>query len=458
MSWNSPWLAATGILLVVGYTFFLRRRTTPVALYFCEHDVVGNNAPHFNLGDFVKQKVPVLAADFKPVWWLPEGNCQTIYTSLADFTHVDHVVYERKLLRVADGGVIAVDISPPLHSHPIQPNEAIVVIAHGLTGGSHEHYVRAAVKGLTAPTSEGGLAARAIVANFRGCNDSPVVTPKLYHAGSSDDIRPIVLWVSYTFPQCTIFGLGFSLGANIFTKYVGEESDRCPLSGLVSLANPWDFYEGGKFNESGSFANRFVYRFVLGGAMRSLYHRNRNAFLTSSSSLLPNSLLEKLFSMPKLSLVEFDNLITTRMFGFDDAWDYYTQVSSCKVLNKIRIPVFGINALDDPILGTVGLPYEEARRNPWLVLATTKHGGHMGWFERASSGGLARWYVKPMTQFFQALLECDLPPRPRPVIRQSHSGLFQEEGRPEVAFAEVHPETVDLFSSGDGESKLVSGW
>lgn len=139
--------------------------------------------------------------------------------------------------------------------------------------------------------------------------------------------------------------------------------------------------------------------------MRSLYHRNRNAFLTSSSSLLPNSLLEKLFSMPKLSLVEFDNLITTRMFGFDDAWDYYTQVSSCKVLNKIRIPVFGINALDDPILGTVGLPYEEARRNPWLVLATTKHGGHMGWFERASSGGLARWYVKPMTQFFQALLE-----------------------------------------------------
>lgn len=114
MSWNSPWLAATGILLVVGYTFFLRRRTTPVALYFCEHDVVGNNAPHFNLGDFVKQKVPVLAADFKPVWWLPEcapllfhiyyfgrsytrdrGNCQTIYTSLADFTHVDHVVYER---------------------------------------------------------------------------------------------------------------------------------------------------------------------------------------------------------------------------------------------------------------------------------------------------------------------------------------------------------------------------
>lgn len=78
-------------------------------------------------------------------------------------------------------GIIAIDISPPLHSHPIRPNETVVVIAHGLTGGSHEHYVRAAVSVLTAPMSSGGLAARTVVMNFRGCNDSPVTTPKLYH-------------------------------------------------------------------------------------------------------------------------------------------------------------------------------------------------------------------------------------------------------------------------------------
>ena len=76
------------------------------------------------------------------------------------------------------------DVSPPLHSHPIQPNETIVVIAHGLTGGSHEHYVRAAVSVLTTPISSGGLAARAVVMNFRGCNDSPVTTPRLYHVST----------------------------------------------------------------------------------------------------------------------------------------------------------------------------------------------------------------------------------------------------------------------------------
>lgn len=78
-------------------------------------------------------------------------------------------------------GVIAIDIAPPLHSHPVRDGETIILIAHGLTGGSHEHYVRSAVNALRAPAERGGLGARAVVMNFRGCNGSPVITPKLYH-------------------------------------------------------------------------------------------------------------------------------------------------------------------------------------------------------------------------------------------------------------------------------------
>ncbi|KAK7693944.1 hypothetical protein QCA50_003518 [Cerrena zonata] len=334
----------------------------------------------------------------------------------------------------------------------------VVVIAHGLTGGSHEHYVRAAVSVLTASVSSGGLGARIVVMNFRGCNNSPVTTPKLYHGGSSYDIRSVVLWVTHTFPQSTLFGIGFSLGANIFTKYVCEEGGSCPLSGLVSLANPWDFQKGGVYTESGSLMSRFVYRYVLGGALQALYHRNRAIFLTSPQSTLSTSVLENLFARKRISLVEFDHTITAVAWGFKDAWDYYANISSPQFLDALRIPLLGINALDDPIMGCAGLPREEAKKNPWFVLVATKRGGHLGWFERHVNGGLGRWYVKPVKEYFQALLECDPSPRPKPTIIVNNNGLLQDKDRPDVAVAEVLPDSLETFTSGDGESKLFSGW
>ena len=78
-------------------------------------------------------------------------------------------------------GLLALDVNPPLNTHPVRDNEVVVVVAHGLTGGSHESYVRAALSTLTLPINECGLGLRAVVINSRGCNNSPVITPKLYH-------------------------------------------------------------------------------------------------------------------------------------------------------------------------------------------------------------------------------------------------------------------------------------
>lgn len=77
--------------------------------------------------------------------------------------------------------MVAVDISPPLSSVTISPRENVLLVAHGLTGGSHEPYVRAVLARATPGADAGGLGARAVVLNFRGCNGSPVVTPRLYH-------------------------------------------------------------------------------------------------------------------------------------------------------------------------------------------------------------------------------------------------------------------------------------
>ena len=44
---------------------------------------------------------------------------------------------------------------------------------------------------------------------------------------------------------------------------------------------------------------------------------------------------------------------------------------------------------------------------PYLALAITCTGGHLGWFENSRTGehSVGRWYVKPVVQFLGALLE-----------------------------------------------------
>ena len=87
-------------------------------------------------------------------------------------------------------GTLALDVAPSFASKPplsattaasaadaadaARP-EPIVFVTHGLTGGSHESYVRAALADLCP------RGFRAVIMNSRGCNGSPVTSPKLYH-------------------------------------------------------------------------------------------------------------------------------------------------------------------------------------------------------------------------------------------------------------------------------------
>lgn len=148
---------------------------------------------------------------------------------------------------------------------------------------------------------------------------------------------------------------GFSLGANILTRYVGEEGDACPLSCMVGLANVWDFVEGSYHIEHGTLANRLIYQNVLGGALRALLHSHKKAFLLPESPLHPST-LRAVFNKRTISLREYDELVTAPLYGFADADDYYRSISSSAFISGIRIPCLGINSLDDPIVGERNLP------------------------------------------------------------------------------------------------------
>ena len=63
----------------------------------------------------------------------------------------------------------------------------------------------------------------------------------LSHALSfSPDIRSALLYISETYPDAPLFGCGFSLGASVLARFIGEEGDHCVLRAGVVVGTPWD--------------------------------------------------------------------------------------------------------------------------------------------------------------------------------------------------------------------------
>lgn len=100
-------------------------------------------------------------------------------------------------------------------------------------------------------------------------------------------------------------------------------------------------------------------------------------------------------------LHEFDRELQGPTWGYPTEMAYYRDASSVEPLMAVRIPLFAINAEDDPVAPREVLPYEEVKQNPFTVLCTTTMGGHLSWFE---SGG-ARWFVKPVVSYLLRMAE-----------------------------------------------------
>jgi predicted alpha/beta-fold hydrolase len=183
-----------------------------------------------NLLDFCKQITPVCRLN--PL--LFNGHLQTFWTAVKSY---DIPIYYKRHLFSAEepafAGTFAVDFVvkayqgadeslPPrtayygdaeFESVGSMDNRPMLVALHGLSGGSHEIYLRHVLS----PLVDGG-GWEACVVNSRGCAKSKITTGVLYNARATWDIRQVVKWLRKTFPNRPLFGIGFSLGANILVN------------------------------------------------------------------------------------------------------------------------------------------------------------------------------------------------------------------------------------------------
>jgi uncharacterized protein len=261
----------------------------------------------------------------------------------------------------------------------------MLVVLHGLSGGSHELYLRHVLAPLIADEWE------ACVINSRGCAMSKITSSVLYNARATWDIRQTVKWLRKTFPNRPLFGVGFSLGANIITNYIGEEGADCVLKAAMVLSNPWNL-DASSLALQRTWMGMNVYSRAMGTSMKALFESHAEQI-----SKNPRINVEQVRKIKYLH--DFDREVQGPTWGYPTEGAYYRDASSTDSLLAVRIPFLAINARDDPIAPDEGLPRHEVKQTPYGVLCTTSLGGHLAWFEL----GGGRWFVKASTAFFQKM-------------------------------------------------------
>ncbi|EOD42881.1 alpha beta fold family [Neofusicoccum parvum] len=358
--------------------------------------IVTKSGQSVPLPDLVKDVTP--PCHLNPL--LFNGHLQTAYTVVKGYDIP--VIYKRKVFtsnNPAVPGSFAVDFVHRIASEAVDSSlpprttyfteqefgeigsddsKPMLVTLHGLAGGSNEIYLRHVLAPLT--TEEGGW--EACVVNSRGCAMSKITSNVLYNARATWDVRQVVNWLREKFPNRPLFGIGFSLGANIMTNYLGEEGDGCQLKAAVVCSNPWNLDVSSQALKN-SWMGLNVYQKAMGSSMRRLFERHAEAIEKN-----PNIDSEEVRRC--VYLYEFDRAVQCGSWGYPTENAYYRDASSCDSMLAIRIPFLAINAQDDPISVNEAIPYDEFKQNPYAVLCATSLGGHLSWFQ--SNGD--RWFAK----------------------------------------------------------------
>ncbi|EAW08659.1 putative hydrolase, alpha/beta fold family [Aspergillus clavatus NRRL 1] len=275
---------------------------------------------------------------------------------------------------------------------PSDDTKPMLVLLHGLSGGSHEIYLRHVLAPLIADGSW-----EACVVNSRGCSQTKISTGVLYNARATWDVRQAVKWLRQAFPNRPLFGIGFSLGANILANYLGEEGDACQLKAAVLCASPWNLPVSSA-NLQRTWLGLEVYSKTMGTSMKRLFEQH-----VEQVSKNPRVDVEAVRKSKYLH--EFDRALQCAAWGYPTEGAYYRDAASIDSMLAIRIPFFTVQAEDDPIASVDALPFQEMAQTPYGVMLTTSWGGHLGWFELGGD----RWFVKPVTKFLNTMAkEIDL--------------------------------------------------
>lgn len=289
---------------------------------------------------------------FKASWWLRSGHGQTLWPIFMRRVRLD-VRSER--LELPDGDFVRLDW--------VGTDGPIVVVLPGLQGDLQSSYVR----GMLQACRERGW--RGVLLNYRGRGE-PNRLPHSYHSGMTRDLHYLVYLLRQREPVTPIGIVGYSLGANICLKWLGEGGQRgeaLPVVAAVGVSAPFHLGTVARRIESG-FSR--IYQWHL---LRSL----RRDVEAKMKELDLGLALTRRELHTLNTFAEFDDRISAPLNGFNGADDYYENTRTDGLLRYVSVPTLILNARNDPLIPPRLIP-PASNVSAKVTLEITDNGGHMG--------------------------------------------------------------------------------
>lgn len=328
---------------------------------------------------------PSLSLDAFPIflprapWW--GGDLQTLRNFLIGRApRLAQSRSQRLELPLGDGsgdrllGMLDLPLAKPAVARPL------VVLIHGLSGTEESFYVLKTAEHLL------GCGHAVLRLNLRGAGPSRPLCRFQYHAGRSEDLAVALAGLPAPLTAAGVVAVGYSLGANMLLKFLGEGGHAVPLRAAAAVSAPLD----------------------LAGSARQMMRR-RNAVYQRRllrdmrrESLGPGAEVtaaERAAIRSARSIWEFDDRFSAPRNGFTDAEDYYARNAALRFLDGIAVPTLVIHALDDPWIPAAPYLAYEWRRNPNLLPLLPARGGHVGFH---SSDRRGPWHDLCLGQFLAA--------------------------------------------------------
>jgi len=301
--------------------------------------------------------MPLIKSDYSPPWIFKNGHVSTIYS--AKLRPSVYLPQERERLTLPDNDFIDLDWSYANHS-----KNRLAILLHGLEGNAQRSYIKAA--GLQLVNSNWDIAA----VNYRGCSGENNLAYQSYHSGKTDDLEVIINHILEKDTYQEIVLLGFSLGANLLLKYLGERNNvPFEIKKGVAISVPTSLRGS---LESLMKPENWLYSKAFLINLRKKYRLK----IKQHPSKMNVSDLNKI-----KTLKDFDDMYTSKAHGFKDAYDYYKKNSSNQFIPNIKIPILILNAKNDSFLNKDCYPYRIAENSKNIFLETPLYGGHVGFHQ-----------------------------------------------------------------------------
>ncbi|XP_076679596.1 abhydrolase domain-containing protein 2 isoform X1 [Andrena cerasifolii] len=340
---------------------------------------------------------PVIVEPYKPTrLWGFSGHVQTIIHSIIGRVRCPWPIGERVYSGLPDETTLTYDLYQPLTNDYEGPffDDVTIAICPGICNSSESVYIRTFVHFVQCHGY------RCAVLNHVGVLSSVKVTaPRIFTYGHTDDYNMMLHSLVEKHPNTRIICIGFSLGGNLVTKYLGERGSNklSNIIGGISICQGYNALEGTKFLLNWQNFRRF-YLYIMSESVKNIILKHKNMLLSEDVKQRYN--LNERDIISAATLPELDEAYTRKVHNFRSVTEMYKWSSSIFYLENITTPMVFINALDDPIVPEMLLnPIKEhAKKHPNTLYIELAHGGHLGFYE----GGLL--YPNPITWLDRTLV------------------------------------------------------